>query len=77
MIKVGARQTCKPIQRRFQTGNGQTRPYAALDNHLVVRSPPCNHAIGRTGFVTPSTASKTPFYCVSATDRRRPNPHSV
>jgi hypothetical protein len=57
MIKVGARQTCKPIQRRFQTGNGQTRPYA--------------------GFVTPSTASKTPFYCVSATDRRRPNPHSV
>jgi hypothetical protein len=81
MIKVGAQQNCRTFLCRLSTGNGQARPRAALDSHLVVRSLLCDagsaHRNRLNGAVTLSIASQTSVQCTSATDRQRRNPHSV
>jgi hypothetical protein len=59
MIKVGARQNCRAalLLGRISIGNDQTRPCAALDSRLAVRSPLCDAGSAYrdrpTGFVTP------------------------
>lgn len=83
MIKIAARQNRKAalLLRRFSTGNNLTRPNAVLDTHRIVRSPQRDTGSADrnrpTGFVIPSTASRTSVQQTSATDRRRRNPHSV
>ncbi len=81
MIKIAVRQNCRALLRRLSTGNGPTRPRAAVDSHLVVQSPLRDAGSAQrnrpTRFVTPSVASQTSVHCASATDRQRRNPHSV
>jgi hypothetical protein len=81
MIKVGARQNCTAFLCRLSTGNGQARPRAALDSHLVVRSLLCDAGSADrnppNGVFIPLIASHTSVQQTSATDRRRQNPHSV
>jgi hypothetical protein len=81
MIKVGARKDRRAFLRRLSTGNGHARPRAALDSHLVVRSPLRDagsaHRDRPNGSVPLSIASQTAVHYASATDRQRRNPHSV
>jgi hypothetical protein len=75
MIKVDAWQNCRAFLRRLSTGNGKARPRAALDSHLVVRSPLCDAGSAErnrsNGVVIPLIASHTSVQQTSATDRRR------
>jgi len=83
MIKVGAWQNCKTalLLRWLSTGIDQARPrapwIAVLPFDLRCATPVLPIAIGRTSFVTPSIASQASVQRTSATDRLRPNPHSV
>jgi hypothetical protein len=83
MIRVNSRRhpSAALLLRRLSTGNDQARPRTTHDNRFKARSPLryAGYAYRNrpNSFVTPSTASPTSVQRTSATDRQRPNPHSV
>ena len=83
MIEVNSRRhpSAALLYRCLLTGNDQARPRAARNSRPVVRSllrdagSACRD--WPTVLAAPSTASQTGDQRTSATNRQRPNPHSV